>query len=188
MRDAGRVGSRFIEGGWILIVVALLVACSQPASAPDSPKSDLENAALEAGLITDPDTLDLAGTFETRSALGADRFCAIGSRDAGYDIGMLAVFGGDSQCEARGKASISGETIAIELAEDGDSKAIKKCSFLAFFDGVVIRLPGQLPQACADACSNRASFAGVTFSIVESGSDAALNMRGRNLARLCQRN
>ena len=144
------------------------------------------------GLITDPDQLDLQGVYETRSALGTDRFCAIGNRDAGYEIGVLAVFGRDSQCEARGRATINGDELQIELNEHpegevsgAEGEAIKACQFTAFFDGTVVRLPGELPKVCDSICSDRASFAGVNFQLVEQGLPAATRTRGRGFKRLC---
>ena len=178
-----------------LFLLGLSIAsCSAPEPEPkaDQELSALDNAAIDAGLITDPDQLDLQGVYETRSALGTDRFCAIGNRDAGYEIGVLAVFGRDSQCEARGRATINGDELQIELNEHpegevsgAEGEAIKACQFTAFFDGTVVRLPGELPKVCDSICSDRASFAGVNFQLVEQGLPAATRTRGRGFKRLC---
>ena len=71
-------------------------------------QSSLEQAAIEAGVIPDARTVSLAGAFERQSDLGTDRFCAVGSDETGYQVGMIAVFGPDSKCEGLGEADRTG--------------------------------------------------------------------------------
>lgn len=149
------------------------------AAAPTPQASALEAAAVEAGLIPDISRLDLAGSFERSSDLGTDKFCAVGTRENGYQIGVLAVFGPDSKCEGQGEAQIDGETIRIALNSE------KSCRFTARFDGVSLQLPGSLPAECSSYCSDRGALSGVSFSRVGEGDGAARATQGRDIARLC---
>lgn len=152
--------------------LTLLAACdSGPAPASDpapTPSGDLEEAALEAGLVVDPDSLDLEGAFERHSDLGTDRFCAVRTGDRRYAVGMRAVFGADSACQGRGTATLDGESVTITIPAKGED-----CVIAARFDGTQLALAGEVAPACAQLCDDRASLAGVDFLLAESGADAA---------------
>lgn len=166
--------------------LALLAGCSETQAGGDSAVvTPLDAAAIEAGVITDPDRLDLAGSFSDTGGTGSDAFCASGNRDAGYKVGVLVTFGASSQCEGRGDAALSGEQVRIDLTRNGDGDTMNGCSFAARFDGNALSLPGSLPGGCAAACSDRGSLAGASFALVEAGQAAALQQRGRSAARLC---
>lgn len=130
-------------------------------------------------MLPDPESLTFGGRFEHRSDLGNDKFCAVPEGDGRARIGVLAVFGSNSQCEARGTAQWTGEHVEIRLQGEGE------CRFAAHYDGVELQFPGTLPHGCANFCSSRASFAGVRFFSVESDVRAALATRGREFERLC---
>lgn len=168
------------------LAVLSLVACGQAddkanQSRADSPEelSMLEKAAIEAGVIPDVRNVSLSGAFERQSDLGEDRFCAVGSDENGYQVGLLAVFGPDSKCEGLGAAQRNGEDIQITL----DSE--QRCSFTASFDGVSLRLPGELPESCASYCTPRAGLNGVSFYLVGEGDAVARSTRGREIENLC---
>lgn len=146
----------------------------------NGPGARLEAAAIESGLIPDPDDIIVSGRFERRSDVGTDKFCAISEGEAEARIGMLAVFGADSQCEARGTARWQGEQVHLELSGK------ETCSFDAQFDGVALQLPGSLPRGCESYCNGRGSFSGVQFFLVETGDAAARSSRGRDFDRLCE--
>ena len=146
----------------------------------NGPGARLEEAAIESGLIPDPDDIVVSGRFERRSDVGTDKFCAISEGEEEARIGMLAVFGADSQCEARGTARWQGEQVHLELAGKD------ACSFEAQFDGVALQLPGSLPPGCESYCNGRGSFSGVQFFLVETGDAAARSSRGRDFVRLCE--
>lgn len=145
---------------------------------PEPKAGSLEEAAIDSGAIPDLGQLSLAGRYEQSSELGADKFCAVGD-GKDYKIGIVAAFGPTAQCEGQGRATLSGETVRIELSGE------ENCSFEASFDGVEIRMPGNVPEACASYCSDRASLAGVSIPLVEEGDAAAERIRGREIEKLC---
>ncbi len=151
---------------------------SGEGSSDDSTGLALEEAAVERGLIPGEDAITLTGRYERRSDLGTDKLC-VTEDDGDYAIGALAVFGPQSFCEARGAARRDGEIVEITLEGRSD------CRFEARFDGIELVFPGSLPDGCADYCTDRASFSGVSFYFVEGGDVAARTSAGRRLARLC---
>ena len=173
-----------------LFALALLAACSDdtvPANdgeaavegnADNSVGNALDEAAVDVGLIPGESKIAFEGSFERRSDLGTDRFCAVADGDD-YRIGLLSVYGADSQCEARGTASRDGENVTIAL----DGK--EECRFIAHFDGIELAFPGVLPDGCATYCSDRASMSGLSYYFVDQGKTAAAAQRGRKLERLC---
>lgn len=160
-----------------------LAGCDQivsTESAEQNPEpSSLEKAAIEAGVIPDINTVTLSGAFERQSDLGTDRFCAVGTDENGYQVGMIAVFGPESKCEGLGEATRSGETIQVNLTSK------EACGFTATFDGVEIKIPGSLPDSCESYCSPRAGFNGVSFFLVGEGDEVARSTRGRDIESLC---
>lgn len=164
------------------LATLLLAACGSDNSGSPAPKteqSSLEKAAIEAGVIPDIRNVSLSGAFERQSDLGMDRFCAVGNDENGYQIGMIAVFGPDSKCEGLGEAQRNGEDVRITL----NSK--KKCQFNASFDGVELRISGNLPEPCKSYCSPRAGFNGVSFYLMGEGDAVARSTRGRDIENLC---
>ncbi|MEP2102150.1 MAG: hypothetical protein ABJP02_11645 [Parasphingorhabdus sp.] len=169
-----------------LFFLLLLSGCDQiadqkrPATENQTePLSSLEQAAIEAGVIPDVRNVSLSGAFERQSDLGEDRFCAVGNDQGGYQVGLLAVFGPDSKCEGLGAAERDGEDVRITL----DSE--QRCSFTASFDGVALRLPGNLPESCESYCTPRAGLNGVSFYLVGEGDAVARSTRGREIENLC---
>lgn len=139
----------------------------------------LDEQAVAAGLLPDPDNLSLSGQFETRSTLGVDKFCATQS-SAGFDIGVLAVFGPESKCEAQGTARLGQENLRINFRGEDE------CAFVAEYDGVELRFPGAMPEECNSYCTKRASFSGTSYFMIAQGDDAARRTLGRDINRLCQ--
>ncbi len=169
-----------------IVIGALAVALSACGSInreaeeqPEPETGSLEEAAIDSGAIPDLGELSLSGRYEQSSELGADKFCAVADGNS-YKVGVVAAFGPTAQCEGRGRATLSGETVKIELT-GGD----EDCSFDASFDGVELRMPGSVPKSCASYCSDRASFAGVSIPLVEEGDAAAQRVSGREIEELC---
>lgn len=164
----------------------MLAGCSETHAGGDSAAvTPLDAAAIEAGVISDPMVIDLAGSFADTGGAGSDAFCARGNRDQGYSVGILVSFGGSSQCEGQGRAALSGERVRISLTRNAAGDAVKDCSFTARFDGSALALAGKLPASCQALCSSRASLAGASFALVETGDRAAGAARGRAINRLC---
>ncbi len=164
----------------LLITLLALSACSveEKSQSGETSASKLDKQAIAAGILLDSKNLSLSGQFETRSELGVDKFCATNS-GSDFDIGMLAVFGPESKCEARGTARINGEKIDVTLSgKEG-------CKFSAIYDGTEISVPGALEEGCSSYCSPRASFSGTSYFMVSQGDDAARKSLGRDFKRLC---
>jgi hypothetical protein len=160
----------------------LLAACGSGNDTKQAPATDasraLDQQAIARGLLPDPEGRALAGRFETRSDLGIDKFCAVG--DAGsFEIGMLAVFGPESKCEAQGTAEFVNDKVRITLSGK------ESCRFDAEFDGIQLRFPGSVPDGCASYCSPRASMSGTAYYFIEPGNASARSTLGRDIERLC---
>ena len=157
----------------------LMPGCGERAGGDDGPGRALEQAAIDRGLIPGEDAIIFSGRYEQRSDIGTDKFCAVES-GGDHDIGAFATFGPQSYCEARGTARRDGEEFAITLKGKSD------CRFTARFDGIELVFPGSLPAGCAEHCTGRASFSGVSFYFVEGGDAAARSSTGQGLDRLCE--
>jgi hypothetical protein len=166
---------------FLAISLYSLSACDGQTILTDSASTgqQLDKKAIEVGIIPDPNNVTLSGRFETRSELGTDKFCAVGEAGAQHKIGILAVFGPESKCEAQGTAQIKGEKIALSLNNQ------ESCRFDAEFDGISIRFPGTMPGGCASYCTARASFAGTSYFMVEHGNINARKTLGRDIEKLC---
>ena len=166
---------------YVFLPLAMLAACdSQPdAAAVGETAEALDDQAVVAGILPDPENLSLAGQFETRSELGTDKFCATGS-GSNFDIGVLAVFGPESKCEAQGSAKLDEEQLRISFRGE-DS-----CDFNAEYDGVAVRFPGAMPEGCSSYCTKRASFAGTSYFMIAQGDEDAQRTLGRDIERLCE--
>lgn len=175
---------------WIIIFTLplLLAACNgtlEDNSQETQSSEDLDQAAINAGILTDPDNIKLEGRFETRNDIGTDKFCAIKNGDNDYRVGILAVFGADSFCEGRGEANLDGENLNISLNQS-IRETDENCEFTASFDGISLQLPGEMPEACAKFCNNRASLTGTQYFQVEIGDEPARQSRGREFRPLCE--
>ena len=140
--------------------------------------SALDEQAIEAGIMPDPDEIEFAGRFETRSELGTDKFCAVES-GADFDIGFMSNSGADSKCEGRGTATVEGDKVSVVLSGKGD------CKFEARYDGIELRFPGAIPDGCASYCTPRASFSATHYFMIQPGDEAARGTLGRDIERLC---
>jgi hypothetical protein len=166
---------------WALLLLTLAAGGqgSDKGAPPTDASRSLDEQAISRGLLPDPDGRALAGRYETRSDLGVDKFCAVG--DGGrFTIGMLAVYGPDSKCEAQGSAEFVGDKVRINLNGKGS------CQFDAEFDGIQLRFPGEVPEGCASYCSPRASMSGTAYYFIEPGNASARSTLGRDIERLCR--
>lgn len=167
----------------LLAGLAALGGCSEAAEdAPEQPSGtsggSLESAAIDAGVVTDPESLDLTGLYQRRSGLGIDRMCALPDGEDRYRVGLLASFGGGIHCEGSGVARRGENGFEFQLGK-GD------CRFVVDFDGSELRVPGEIPAACSSFCDARASLAGVSIPLVDSDPDAARSAVDRDGKPLC---
>ena len=145
----------------------------------DDAGAALDVKAVQAGILPDPEKSDLAGRYETRGDLGVDKLCAVKKSADSFDIGFLSVSGSDSKCEATGSAKLNGETVDITLSGQGE------CKFTARYDGFELRFPAVIGSNCARYCSERTSFSGTHYFLIEPGNAAARDTLGRDIEKLC---
>lgn len=165
-----------------LIALATLTGCDNAPIAlggAGDTGSSLDDQAIAAGILPDPDNVEFAGRFETRGDLGTDKFCAVREGGERFQIGVLAVFGPESKCEGKGWAKISDEKVQVTL-EGKDA-----CRFTAQYDGVELRFPGTIESGCSSYCSSRASLSGTHYFMIQPGDDSARKSLGRDIDRLC---
>jgi hypothetical protein len=162
----------------LLIGLLALAACSEqsaPAPPPGpTPAAGLEAAAIEAGMITDPASTDLTGLY----ARDTDRVCIVPSA-TGYRIGVFVDYGDAQSCTGSGVATRVGETLALTFP------SAPGCSFVARYEGDRIAFPGQLPDACAGLCLQRASLAALDVERLSDSAAEASTVRDAKGRQLC---
>ncbi len=127
--EDGTAGPRRMRA---LALVLLLTACSgggQGSGNAQAPQ-DLESAAIERGLVRDPDDSDLTGLY----ARDTDRICVVRSGSK-YRIGAYVDYGDRITCSGSGTVERSGETLKVTLGKDG-------CNF----EAPLRRRPHQIPR------------------------------------------
>ncbi|MES2058761.1 MAG: hypothetical protein V4564_22675 [Pseudomonadota bacterium] len=159
-----------------LIVLLALAACSRQPETPakaKTPASGLEAAAIEAGVIPDPDSTDITGLY----ARDTDRVCIVPTATA-YRIGVFVDYG-DQNCGGTGVATRVGETLTL------DFPTAPGCSFDARFEGDHIAFPGKVPDACARLCERRASLAALDVDRLSESVSEASTLRDGKGKLLC---
>jgi len=155
----------------------LLAACSGGGGGNQSATpQDLESAAIERGLVSDPDDSDLTGLY----ARDTDRVCVVQKGDS-YRIGAFVDYGDGLSCTGVGTVSRAGEALSVTLT----GKNGLTCSFDARFDGEHIRFPATVPPECAKFCGPRASFAALSVARLSSSAAEARALRSAEGKRLC---
>jgi len=165
------------------ILLLALAACGKNTLSPSTHETAsgdaLDDQAVAVGIMPDPDDVEFAGRFETRSDLGTDKFCAVSNGTQQFNIGFLAVYGPESKCEGTGTATIKGQTVRVVLTGQGS------CSFDARYDGIELRFPGTVESGCSTYCSANANLSGTHYFMVQPGDEAARQTLGRDTERLC---
>ena len=161
---------------WLLLSIAALAACHRSAPQPQatSTASGLEAAAIAAGVIDDPGTIDPTGLY----ARDRDKICVVPSSSA-FHVGVYVDYGDGYACSASGEATRAGETLHVELT------SAPGCNFDATFDGERIAVPGRLPDACQKACTSRASLAGLSVEKLSDSLSEASALRDGRGRMLC---
>ncbi|HVI99669.1 MAG TPA: hypothetical protein VM657_11465 [Sphingomonas sp.] len=163
-----------------LLALALLAGCSDrtdEASVTNAGAgSDLEAAAIAAGVIPDPASTDPTGLY----ARDAGRVC-VSPAPQDFAIGVDLDYGDGQRCSASGVARREGELLRVTLAGQGD------CAFAARFEGDRIVLPGTLPDGCRSYCTGRASLAGMEAERLSDSAAEARAMRDARGRLLCGR-
>lgn len=161
-----------------LIVLLLLTACSGEAQKPNTarttPSAGLEAAAIEAGVIADPASTDIAGLY----ARDTDRVCIVPNATA-YRIGVFVDYGDDQSCSGSGVITRTGESLKV------DFPSAPGCNFAARFEGDRIVFPGQVPDACNALCEKRASVAALDVERLSESVSEASTLRDAKGKLLC---
>lgn len=160
-----------------LALVLLLTGCgrpSEPVRRAGTGGADLEAAAVRAGIIADPDRIDITGLY----ARDTDRLCIVPVR-SGFAVGVYVDYGPNETCSGRGSVARAGETLHVTLGE-GDS-----CAFDARYEGDRIVFPARLPDACERLCRDRASLAALDVRRLSDSIAEATTLRDSQRRRLC---
>lgn len=156
-------------------LAALLLAACSGGDAPNAQQpQDLESAAIERGLISDPTARNIAGVY----ARDTDRLCIV-PQGEGYRVGVTVDYGDGNACSASGRLDRSGGRLRIRL---GDGKA---CSFTARLDDAAIRFPGALPDGCRSFCRGRATFTAIQATRMSDSAAEAAAVRDAAGRQLC---
>lgn len=149
------------------------------ATAPDpATASALEQAAVEAGVVAEVDSLSPVGLYRQRHEAGLDSLCIVGGGDGETRFGLEAVFGRDISCRGHGRLSRSGDRLTLSFA--GSS-----CRIEAEYQGDRIVFPGTIDAACNRLCTERGSLEGVSFPRVSREESVARDARAQDRTKLC---
>ena len=166
----------------VAVLCGLLTACSGDGGNQAAAPQDLESAAIERGLVSDPDESDLTGLY----ARDTDRVCVVRDRDS-YRIGAFVDYGDGLSCTGTGTVSRAGEALSVTLTGPKTKNGVGvTCSFDARFDGEHIRFPATVPPDCAKFCGPRASFAALSVERLSSSAAEARALRSAEGKRLCE--
>ncbi len=135
--------------------------------------SELEEAAIERGVVVDAESSDPVGLYERIHTSGSDGFCLIPGGGDQLSFGVTVSFGTDLFCEGRGKATRDGAKLALTF--DG----APGCAFDATYAGDAIKLAGAVPDACKPLCSPRGTFAGAEMRRVGWDDTSAQTLKSR---------
>jgi hypothetical protein len=161
-----------------LVALVLLAACSRGA-APTENKSakaatGLEAAAIQAGVIPDPNDTDITGLY----ARDTDRVCIVPAANA-YRIGVYVAYDERENCGGSGTATRSGENVHVEM--DG----AEGCGFDARFEGDRLVFPARVPDGCQKICVHRASMAALDVDRLSESVSEASTLRDGKGRLLC---
>ena len=170
--DIGRVRPGRLSA--VLSAALIMCGCSAGPDTGNAGGAALEQAAIAAGVVRDPDTREIAGLY----ARDTDQVCIVAAGD-GYRIGASVDYGSEG-CSAAGTVARDGERLRI--AFDG----APGCRFDAEIDGDRIIFPGEVPAACERLCSNRASLAALEADLLSEAASEAAAMRDRRGRELCR--
>ena len=141
-------------------LLLLLAGCQRAEPEADTPGARLEAAAVARGLVPDPNSGSLVGSWASET----DRLCLV-PRDDRLTMGVLVDYGEGQGCAGSGTAERRGERLKV---------AIDACRFDATYDGERISFPANLPDGCSALCTGRASLTALSVTrLSESGSEAA---------------
>lgn len=160
-------------------VAALLVLAACDSGSPAAPAplptagagATLERAAIAAGVVRDPATLDPAGAYGSDT----DRLCVVADGER-YRVGASVDYGEGQACLARGEGR-GRERLRIDFGAG--------CTLEAMVDGERIAFPAAVPAACAQRCSGRATLSALSADRLSGSATEARSMRASDGRPLC---
>lgn len=161
----------------LALLLAATSACNDdaPRSVSRTAKaSDLEAAAIAAGIIADPEGTDLTGLY----ARDTDRVCIAPDR-VDFRIGVYIDYGDRQSCSGSGTVKRAGEALRLRF------DSAPGCDFDARFEGDRIVFPGGLPDACAKLCQGRSSMAALDVERLSDSVAEASTLRDAKGKLLC---
>lgn len=161
----------------LLFALLLMAGCSGSQPQPTNnatAATGLEAAAIEAGVIPDPNNTDITGLY----ARDTDRVCVVPTATA-YRIGVFVDYGDQVSCGGSGTVTRAGEKLQLEF------EGVDGCSFEARFEGDRIVFPGRLPDACQKLCTQRASMGALDVGRLSESVSEASTLRDGKGKLLC---
>ena len=155
------------------LALLLLAACQrgEPAATGNSAGDRIEAAARGSGLVIDPATRPLTGSW----ARETDHACIVPAGGQSR-IGVVIDYGEGQACAGRGTVRQDGGALDVRLGA---------CRLRATFDGERIVFPGAVPATCDRLCTGRASLAAMTVDRLSDSASEAATLRAPNGRLLC---
>lgn len=183
------IGAR---GRIVLLPVAMLAGCDSagaPSGAPGGDQvqtetaSELDALARESGALPDSEGSDPSGRYGRNYEGGRDRLCLVpdGNAHGRYRFGAETRIGQDEYCRGTGTAKLAADKLLLRFEGRGGD-----CMIVARYDGDQVVMPGALDMRCAQLCSSRGSFAGVTFPRVDRDARQARTLTAADGTALCR--
>lgn len=169
---ASTISARTGRGrGFAVAAALLLAACGrgEPTATVEGGGAALEASARARGLVAD--AVERVGVFRTEN----DRLCLAPGK-GGTLVGASVDYGQGQRCVARGSATGGGD---LDVDFGGG------CRFTARLDPDRLAFPAVIPEACARACSGRASLAAIRAERLSASAAEARQVRGADGDLLC---
>lgn len=152
-------------------LLLVLTACGRAEPAADTPGARLEAAAVARGLVPDPASGSLVGSW----ASDTDRLCVAPAGDR-LRVGVVVDYGEGQGCAGSGTAERKGDRLMLTMGQ---------CKFDARYDGERVVFPAALPDACAALCTGRASLSALSVARLSESASEAATLRAPNGWLLC---
>lgn len=163
-----------MKRGWPLVMLALAGCGREPAAQQATGAgARLERAAIAEGLVVDPASASLDGSWSRDT----DRACIVPGEGGDRRIGVLVDYGEGQGCAASGTVRWTGERLSIRFGN--------RCRIEAAFDGSRISFPAEVPAACESLCVGRASLAALSVDRLSESVSEARNLRTPGGRSLC---
>ncbi|PAX08482.1 hypothetical protein [Sphingomonas lenta] len=157
-----------------VLAALLLAGCGEDRATTNtaSAGAKLEAAAIEAGLVPDPERATLIGSW----AADSDRVCVAPGEGGRDRIGVLLDYGEGNGCVAAGGVRRAGDRLDVDFG---------RCRVQARFDGERISFPASVPQDCERLCRGNATLSALSVARVSDSAAEAATLRTPSGRLLC---